>query len=247
MKKTSGPVAIAMALLGMYGTARADAGGPPATTTNPWLKINNGTDLIDASSSPNPDHSFTFDSSSTLAGQYSVGWDLRVNPDPFIDGTITLTNLSASAKDFTINLGLFVSPAFSPSKMGGSINASLSDLNGSGSATFKPVTSVSNPIFQGKIDTNTVLQLLAASLSCAGVNCTATGSDQDGLPGLTLAGPAVNSSLGTLLTFNLSGGDQIALNTHFEVAPVPLPASLPLLSSVLGMGMGALRRKRKSI
>ncbi len=246
MKKISVPAAVAMGLLAMHGNAQADAGGPPATTTDPWLKINNGTDLIGTSSSPNPDHSFTFDSSSTVAGQYSVGWDLRVNPDPFVDGTITLTNLSANAKDFTINLGLSVSPAFNPSKMGGSISASLSDLNGSGSATLQPVTSLSNPIFQGRIDGSTVLELMAASISCIGVNCTATGGDQDGLPGLTLPSGAVNSSLGTLLTFNLSGGDRVTLNTHFEVAPVPLPASLPLLSSVLGMGVGAFRRKRKT-
>ena len=148
MKKISVPAAVALGLLAMHGNAQADAGGPPATTTDPWLKINNGTDLIGTSSSPNPDHSFTFDSSSTVAGQYSVGWDLRVNPDPFVDGTITLTNLSANAKDFTINLGLSVSPAFNPSKMGGSISASLSDLNGSGSATLQPVTSLSNPSFK---------------------------------------------------------------------------------------------------
>lgn len=246
MRKISLAAALC-ALLGVYASAHADIGGPAVLKTDPWLKINGSSDLLPPSSDVNPDSSFDYSSNTTVAGQYSAVWTLNVNPDPFIDGTISITNLSTSAKDFTLNLGLPVSPAFGPSShFGGSITSNVVDQNVSGSATLQAATAVGSPasIYQGLIDSSPVLQLMAATVNCLGASCNATNSDSDGLPGLTLLGPAVNTSIGTLLKFNLSAGDRVTFNTHFEVVPVPLPAGLPLLASALTFGIGALRRKR---
>jgi hypothetical protein len=90
---------------------------------------------------------------------------------------------------------------------------------------------------------------LFGSISCSGSgpHCSATLADDDGLPGPTIAGPAVNGHIGTILKFNLSAGDRVVFDTNFTVvpAPVPLPASSWMLFAALGcMGYLATSARR---
>lgn len=176
---------------------------------------------------------------------WELSWDLTIKQDPFINGSLTLTNLTTTTRNFSFALSLPVTPAFSPSLFGGSISATLVDANGDLSASLAP-TSANPSVYRGTIDGITVLSLFAMNLGCSGssAGCTASIGDSDGLPGPTLAGPAVNSAIGTLLTFSLSAGDRVTFATNFTVeppSPVPLPAALPLLLS--GVGVFALKRR----
>ena len=180
---------------------------------------------------------------------WDLTWDLTLNQDPSITGTVTLVNLTTVTRPFNLAFSLPITPAFSPSLFGGSIDASLVDANGDKSAAIAPIA-ISPSIYRGTIDSITQLSLLAGNVSCSGSNpgCIATASDEFGLlpgPVPTLAGPAVNSAIGIFLNFSMTPGDRVTFTTRFVVEPpsaVPLPAGLPLLLS--GLGALALRRRR---
>ncbi len=217
--------------------AFAGSGAPVLPSVDPWLSVNTSGDLIPAPGGANDgSNDFAFSGSNTSTGQFAVDWSLTVNPDPFIDGAITITNLSSSAQNFTVNLNLPVSPSFSPGVMSGSIDATVFDANNSGSATLQPQA---GNIYFGRIDGSNALLLFAQVLSCNGAGCSINSSDsQTSIP---VAG--VNTSIGTKLMFNLSGNDKVTFSTHFEVNPVPLPASIWLMSSAV-LGLFGMRRRR---
>jgi len=233
----TGCVGVAVMLTASSGAFAQEATLPPGTV----LRFNS-TNLTSDVTTANADGSITTEGEQGGAN-WSLVWDITLKQDPFIAGTLTVRNISTIARDFNITLSLPITPPLSSSLYGGSLSATLTDTNGDLSASLQPI---STPIYRGTIDGSTTLQLFAIGLNCFGssAGCTATGSDSSGLPGPTLAGPAVNSSIGTLLSFNLSAGDTVVFNTRFDVVPVPLPAALPLFSMGL-IGLLGLRRKTK--
>jgi hypothetical protein len=216
----------------------------------PVLTIGN-TALINDNVIANADGSFTVlgnQQGGLVNGQpiWDLTWDLTLNQDPSISGSLVLTNLTTTTRNFNMAFSLPVTPAFSPSLFGGFITATVTDANGNLTASMTPIA-ISPSIYRGTIDGTTVLSLLGASITCTGTlaGCSATSTDDLGVPGPTLAGPAVNSAIGIFLNFSLSAGDRVAFNTNFVVEPppsVPLPAALPLLLS--GLGAMAIRRRR---
>jgi hypothetical protein len=227
--------------------AFAGSGAPVIPSLDAWLSVNAGTnqggDLLPPSYVNDGSNDFSFSGSNTsAAGQYAVDWNLVMNPDPFINGAVTVTNLSSSAQNFTVNLNLPVTPAFSPGLMGGSIDATVYDLNSSGTATLQPQGSVSNPIYFGRIDNTSLLLMFAQVVSCGGVGCSGNSGESQMPPSIPVAG--VNTNIGTRLVFNLSAGDKVTFSTHFEVLPVPVPAAAWLMGSALAGLFGARRRAR---
>jgi hypothetical protein len=233
-----------MAIYLVAGVAQAQQPPPPF---NPTITFGRAT-LLPDTWQLNPDGSVRFvgaDTGGTFGSGPSWGldWDLTVKQDPFINGTITITNFTDSTKDYNFVFMLPVTPAFSPSRMGGRLTATLLDLSGDGSAFLDPLlASPGTPMYRGQIDSNTVLPLFLVNVACfgSGPGCTASGTDSNGMPGVTLPGPGVVSNIGTLLSFSLSAGDRVTFNTNFTVEPVPLPAALPML--LLGLGGFAARR-----
>ncbi len=203
----------------------------------------------------NTDGSFTMSGNDgSVAAGWVLDWNISVDYDPFINGSISLTNFTSSAKNYTIFLDLPVG-TFGPTSMyGGSLTATVFDGNGDSAATLGRSTAIgaSPGIYQGTIDGATALNLFGGTVACSGSgpNCSASLSDSDGLPGLTNIGPAVNGHIGTILMFNLSAGDRVVFNTNFTVeaapAPVPLPAGAWLLSAALGSCLTFVRRRRDS-
>jgi len=64
-----------------------------------------------------------------------------------------------------------------------------------------------------------------------------------GLPGPTIPGPAVNSTIGIEHRFNLSDGDQMTYSSSFWVV-VPEPGTIGLLAAGLG-GLALFGRRRQ--
>jgi len=245
------PALTVLLLVATAGTAQAQDVSLPFTPTF----------TIGSTSLTNDDVQANADGSYTMSGQQAGGsfnggqvwdlaWDVTIKQDPFIIGSLTVTNLTTTTRNFNLALALPITPAFSPSVFGGSVTATVLDLNGDRSATLSPNAAVSPGIFRGTIDGNLVLPLFGMVLNCAGssAGCTANATDSDGMPGLTLPGPSVNNSIGILLSFTLSPGDRAFFNTNFTVeplAPVPVPAALPLLALALGAGATALHSRRR--
>jgi hypothetical protein len=198
----------------------------------------------------NNDGSFTMSGTDgSAAAGWVLDWNISVDYDPFINGSITLTNFTSSAKNYTIFLDLPVG-TFGPSSLyGGSLTATVFDDNGDSLASLGRSTAVnaSPGIYQGTIDGVKRLDLFGGTLACSGSgpHCSASLTDSDGLPGPTNSGPAVNGHIGTILMFNLSAGDRVVFDTNFTVnaapTPVPLPASAWLLASCLTF---VVRRRR---
>ncbi len=235
--------AAALYFIGSAVVAQAQTTTLPFT---PTMTAGN-TALVNQQILSNDDGSFTVSGAQQGGGTMSapvwgLTWNLTLNQDPSIIGSLTLTNLTGSTRNFNLTFALPVLSAFSPSLYGGSIDARLFDRDGSGSAAIAPIA-VSPSIYRGTIDGVTVLSLFAGNLGCSGgPGCTATNVEDFGLPGPTEPGPAVNSAIGIFLNFSLTAGDQVTFLTNFTVeppAPVPLPASLPLML----LGLGALARK----
>ena len=167
---------------------------------------------------------------------WSLAWDMTVNPDPYIDTTLTLDNLTASTQTYNLLFTLPITPPFSPGFKSGELSLSFMDLNEDDFAAV----SINN--WEGLIDGSTALTLLATTIPCSGTGCTGTLFPVSTGPLLHPAG--VSSDLGLLISFDLSAGDTVTIDTRFEVTPVPLPPALLFLSSALGLL--AFSRKRRA-
>jgi hypothetical protein len=194
---------------------------------------------------PNGDGTFTYVGSNNPASTlWGFSWDITVNPDPFINSTLTVVNKTASTKSFDILFTLPVGAGFTPAYKNGSMGITFTDFNGNGSPADGNVA-LTNINWTGRIDGVDALSLYAFDGSCGpgSPGCTVNlGTVSDG-PLLHPAGVA--SSIGIHLAFDLTAGDKVTFTNHFEVTPVPLPAAAWLFGSGL-LGLGALARRKRS-
>ncbi|MGE0486267.1 MAG: hypothetical protein AB7Q81_19110 [Gammaproteobacteria bacterium] len=190
------------------------------------------------------------------AGMWSYGWNLEVDPDPFIAGSFTMTNHSAVTQNYTVLFGLTLpAPLAGPFTQSGKLDLFVFDgtpvaADGSLSATVAaPNTGgyVNGSLFAGLLDGDATLPFPTAAFgACSGVG---------GLPSCgVLTGPfsapypgsaaAVVDAIGIRIDFGLSAHDQATFVTRYTLTPVPLPAPLVLLGSA--MALLAVRRPRRA-
>jgi hypothetical protein len=247
------PVAVAQALpVWLPGNTVVGEAGPqsgPTTITAMMLEANSdsvvvGTDTV------------TFmDGSMTMAGMWEWTWSsITLDRDPFVSFVGGFQNISGMAQDFILSTSTPIAPTLSASLIGGSTNLTLGDScvpqpscvpDGLG-GLFND-TSL-NPAYIGTIDGSPALNMLInpnLSLIPLFPGDTTQGVTQVlGLPGPTIPGPAVNSTIGITHRFNLSAGDQMTYNSTFLVV-IPEPGTLVLLATGLG-GLALLGRRRQS-
>ncbi len=238
-------VSVALYFIGSAVVAQAQDAELPFTPT----LTAGGTNLVNDDVFANADGSYTLlghqQGGNSGGLVWDLSWNLTLNQDPSIGGSLTLRNLTTTTRNFNLQFSLPILPAFSSSVFGGSLDARITDTNNDGTARMAPLA-VSPSIYRGMIDSTTVLSLFAADLQCFGAGCSGGGIESAGLPGLTLQGPGASNSITTWLNFSLTAGDSVTFLTNFVVeppAPVPLPAALPMLLAGLG-GFFSLRRRR---
>ena len=163
-------------------------------------------------------------------------WDALIDPDPFISGTFSITNIAAITQTFTVTFTLDSTVQFDTSLMNGAFSGTLNDANGDGSAAIGRVTG-SAGFYSAFIDGNLVQSLGSSAYNYSGA---AFGSAQIGPESFgPTAGPALTTTIGLQFRFNLSAGDSVSFSSLFNV--VPAPGAVALLGAAGCIGS---RRRR---
>ena len=163
-------------------------------------------------------------------------WDALIDPDPFINGTFSITNTANSTQTFTVNFTLNSTVQFAQSLMNGAFAGTLNDANGDGSASIGRVAG-SAGFYSALIDGNLVRSLGSSAYSYSGM---AFGSSQVGPESFDpVVGPALNATIGLQFRFTLSAGDSVSFSSLFNV--VPAPGAIALLGAA---GCISSRRRR---
>jgi hypothetical protein len=171
-------------------------------------------------------------------------WNLFLDEDPVVSGTVAVTNTGLVTQQFTLIFTLPISPAIpGGTVIGGSIQGGVTDNNGNG-ATLS--TATGSAFYTALIDAVAV-QTLYTHLS----SVTAGSFLSNNLPNVAFgtpipsqAGPAALSTIGIKLDFLLTPGDSASFTSVFVVQPaiVPVPAAAWLFGSALGL-VGVIRRR----
>ena len=171
-----------------------------------------------------------------------MSWSYLVDPDPFITGTFSLSNDTLFAKAYVIDFSLPISPAIAQSTVSGQMSGTLTDSNGSGSASM---TSTSGGAVYTALADEMFVQSLMSNAnqtvsSAFGTTSFSGGSFGQGTP---LAGPAINSTIGIRFSFTLSAGDSVSFSSIFVANSVPTPGALAM---GLLSGLVARRGRRRA-
>ena len=173
--------------------------------------------------------------------QSTLTWHMMVDPDPFVQGTFTVSNDSSATREYVVDFILPISPAIPDmSYIAGSVSGTITDSNGDGMAT--KASTGGGSIYNAFIDGTSVRTLLTgASYGVSSAfGSTSFGPASFGYPIGSLTGPGASSSIALQFRFSLSAGDTASFSSVFVVNPVPAPGALALLAVA-----GACRRRRR--
>jgi hypothetical protein len=186
----------------------------------------------------------------TFAGQevrdgWTLGWNMTVDVDPFVTSNFSVLNNTAVNQIYTIIVMLPV-PAIGPSTLvGGSVQGGItSDISPGTLSTFAP-SAMYTALIDGVAVPGGLLYSNPTSVSSGAFLSNTLGSAAFGMPIPSLAGPAVASSIGIQLRFQLTPGDQASFTSVFVVEPIPEPATFAMLSGGL-VGLATFGRRRYS-
>jgi hypothetical protein len=171
-------------------------------------------------------------------------WNITLNPDPYVNAALAVTNTTGMTQNFLLEVILPISHTVGPPvRMLGSVGGSVTDANVSGSATVGLV--VGNALYSAIIDANTVRTLNAnLPLTVTPHGNTATiGPDRFGIPTLeVLTNTTATTNIAIRLRFSLTAGDSASLTSVFSIIPEP---STALLMGFGLLGLLAAGRRRR--
>jgi hypothetical protein len=174
-----------------------------------------------------------------MSGQNALeaSWNLTFDADPYVISWVSMMNTDNVAHTYTVTFSMDVDPVITPTSLyGGSVGGSLSTDPAGGFVS----TVASVPLYLGLIDGVGVLSLYSHPSSWTRVSggTTIIGEVSAGLPGPTLLGGPVMTSITIQHKFTLGAHDAVSLTGYFEV--IPEPATVVLL----GLGGMIFLRKR---
>jgi hypothetical protein len=178
------------------------------------------------------------------ADAFKLVWDLDLDPDPFVSGSLTLTNISGVTSTYSLSVSQPVAPALpAGSIMSGLSFITLIDADFNNAASIlAPAVPVGSAIFNGTIDGITQRQLFTAPYSLL-----ATFPPGGGSAGASFSNELTTIPLTALIgithNFTLSPGDTVTLNSRFEVVPEPGTFGLAVFAAA---GVAHTVRRRKA-
>ena len=177
---------------------------------------------------------------------FSVTWDLTLDPDPGVSGTVLITNNTATTQFYAYETGVISSvsvPAGGVMRGSSTITVGDTDLSGT-SANMQSL--LNDAIYSGRIQGVTQRTLFPnASLTAPG-----NGTNFDFAtfgPEPTFTTLPVNGLLSLRHAFRLTAGDTATALSTFIVEPpavIPVPAAVWLFGSGL-LGLVAVARRKK--
>ncbi len=186
-------------------------------------------------------HEWFFNGSTSRPGVGNLSWAYLVDPDPFITGSLNLTNTTGASHDYIIDFTLSIDPVLlAGSHIAGSFAGTLTDGNGNGSASMTSI----GPVYRALGDGLSIQGLMNnASQSVSNPwGTTSFSGGQFGYPIGSLSGPAIQNTIGIRYSFTLSDGDSISFSSMFIANPIPAPGALAL--AVIVGAVGGRRRRR---
>jgi MYXO-CTERM domain-containing protein len=167
---------------------------------------------------------------------HSIGWDMLVNPDPFIIANLLYTNVSGLTQAVVVEVVLPIGMPMGSTLIGGSVSGSLTDANGNG-ATF---TALGGGAYTALADGSVAASLLSGVTVNAGAYGSALiGPESFGNPIPSQPYGAINSTMAIRYEFSLTAGDSVALAGSFVAVPGPGAVALLGLAGVIS------RRRRR--
>ncbi len=182
-------------------------------------------------------------------GAWQLDWNCVFNAGPtgaFVTANIVVTNNDIVNQNFsllmTLPTGMLGLMANLTER--GSVVGTITDLTFDDATVFAPVGGrIYTPMVDGSPEMPGFLMVDPFSESAGGpLFSNSVGPADFGIPAAVGVSQDVDSSIGILLSFDLTPGDSASFTAIFEVL-IPGPAGLPLLV-VAGMMAGRKRRRR---
>ena len=162
--------------------------------------------------------------SATQPGSYTMQWDLLLDPDPSISGSIALTNAAASTQTFTLNVSQPIVAATPVQRSSARLRFPSTDANGSSGGTVGAPSG--SAIYTSFINSNSVQK------SCFRIRIQQVCDDHRrcGCRFPKLLRRATTNALASIMgiqhSFTLTGGDSATMNSTFTITPVPEPGTM---------------------
>jgi len=176
----------------------------------------------------------------TIANNFSISWEIDLDPDPFVSAFFTVQNLTNAMQPFTITTSLPTIALGGPTTMFGSTTGTVGDGDfvqdqfGNG-ATVR--TLVGSPYYEALVDGVGVRSLYPDFQQNAAALGNVNAINAINFSGE--AGPALISSIGIRNRFELTPGDNASFTSTFNI--IPTPGAVGLLGVA---GLAATRRRR---
>lgn len=171
------------------------------------------------------------------SGGVIMTFNLVGDPDPLVSGNFVVHNMSSATVEVELLVTLPIAPSVAaPSSMTGSVAGGMTaDPDGGLLSTLPGI-----PFWQAMID-GTAVGGATALLTNLALSADPSQSVDLGNGGFVqVAGPEALDSIGILVTFSLTAGDQTSFTSVFYVAPAPGGLA------VMGMGALLIRRRRRA-